>query len=386
MFIVKDTSYNLSKIEKLILNSDVYRPKEEIFTLRYALASTLTSSIDKLLSSEGSYQLDEATNTIMVSDKEARIEEIAAFVAEIDTPAKQLQSKSFSIKFVPVDNVASLLEGSLSAEGRIEVDSSANTLVLTEINRNFAKLEERILSLDVYQPKEEIFTLEYALPSAVRSLLMNYLGPEDSFETNDQKNEIILNSDPYTSRKIRGLLDSLDTLEAQSIEEKHLLKYLSPEEAWNKLKFKNTVSKYASFVDSYEVEKKGSAEEKEVAKEYVRIPSEIDDNSETERVRTVVSSLEENIEDKQSVGYIIITDLKRNQQKIREAIEEMNRGEEIINRTFYIGEGSLERIALAMANILGIEPGDIEGLEPRGEWLQMEVPTLEINLGTVGPR
>ncbi|KKL81867.1 hypothetical protein LCGC14_1990490 [marine sediment metagenome] len=64
----------------------------------------------------------------------------------------------------------------------------------------------------------------------------------------------------------------------------------------------------------------------------------------------------------------------------------MNRGEEIINRTFYIGEGSLERMALAMANILGINPEDIEGLEPKGEWMQMEVPTLEINLGTVGPR
>ena len=64
----------------------------------------------------------------------------------------------------------------------------------------------------------------------------------------------------------------------------------------------------------------------------------------------------------------------------------MNGGEEIINRTFYIREGSLERIALAMANILGINPGDIEGLEPKGEWLQMEVPALEINLGTVGPR
>ena len=384
--LLTETSRNFAKLEELIVDLDVYRAKEKIFTLKYALASTLTSSIDVLLSSEGSFQLDDATNTIIVSDRKEKIEEIAAFIAEWDTPARQLQSKSFSIKFLPVGNVASLLEGYLSAEGEIKVDLLANTLLLTETSRNFAKLDERIISLDVYQPKKEIFTLEYVLPSAVRSLLMNYLGPKDSFEIDEQTNEIILNSDPYTSRKIRGLLDSLDTLETQLIEETYSLKYLTPQEAWDKLKFKNTVSKHASYEGGHSVGRERSVEKKEVEQDYVRIPREIVDNSETESVRAVVSSSEENMKDKQSVGYISITDLKRNQQRIKEAIEEMNRGEEIINRTFYIGEGSLERMALAMANILGINPEDIEGLEPKGEWMKIEVPTPEINLGTLGPR
>ncbi|GAI17372.1 unnamed protein product, partial [marine sediment metagenome] len=348
------------------------------FSLQYALASTLTPSIDTFLSAQGNSYLDEATNTVIVKDKKEKIEEIAAFIAELDTPEKQLKRKSFSIRFLPVDRVASLLEDYLSAEGKVKVDPLANTLLLAETSRNFAQLEELILNLDVYQSKEEIFTLEYALASSVAPRLTNYLGPEDGFEINDQENEIIVSSDLYTLKKIKGLLDSLDTPEAQLTEETYPLKYLGPEEAWNKLDFKEMVSKHASYevVDSYEVEKEGSTERKEVEKEYVRIPREIVDNSETERVPTAVSSAEENMGDKQSVVYIVIRDLKRNQQKIREAIEEINRGEEIINQTFYIEEGSLERIALAMANILGIEPGDIEGLEPKGEWMQMEVPTV----------
>jgi len=38
-----------------------------------------------------------------------------------------------------------------------------------------------------------------------------------------------------------------------------------------------------------------------------------------------------------------------------------------------------------MANILGIEADDIEGLEPEGEWMEMRVSSLEIDLGTMGP-
>jgi len=357
------------------------------FSPEYALASSIAFSANIPISSEGSLHLDETTNTIIVKDKEEKIEEIAAFIAEWDTPAKQRQSKSFSIKFLPVGNVASLLEGSLSLEGIIKVDPLANTLLLTETSRKFPQLEELILDLDVYRPQEEIFTLKYALASSVDSLLTNYLRPEDSFKINEQaKNEIIVSSDLYTLRKIRELLDSLDTLEAQLIEETYRLKYLSPEEVWNKLKFKNTVSKYASYEGGYSIVGERSVEKKEVEQDYVRVPMEVVDNSETESARTAVSSAEENIEDEQSVGYIMITDLKRNQQRTEEAIEEMNRGEEIINQTFYIGEGSLERIALAMANILGIEPGDIEGLESKGEWMKIEVPTPEISLGTLGPR
>jgi len=135
--------------------------------LEYALVSSVAPYLDALISSEGSFQLDEATNTIIVSDKEAKIEEIAAFIAGLDTPAKQLQSKNFTIKFIPVDSVVFLLEDYLSAEGKIKMDSFTNTLLLTETSRNFVQLEKLLLNIDVYRAIEEMFTLRYALASSV---------------------------------------------------------------------------------------------------------------------------------------------------------------------------------------------------------------------------
>lgn len=384
--LLTETSRKFAQLEELILNLDVYQPKEEIFTLRYALASSVAPRLTDYLGPEDSFEIDEQTNEIILSSDLYTLGRIRALLDSLDTPEKQRQSKTFSIKFLPVDSVASLLEGSLSAEGRTEIDSSTNTLVLTETSRNFARLEELILDLDVYRANMKIFPLKYALASTLTSSIDSLLSSEGSFQLDDATNTIMVSDRKEKIEEIAAFIAEKDTLEAQSTEEKYLLKYLGPEEAWNKLKFKNTVSKHASYEGGYSVGREGSVEKKEVELDYIRIPREVVDNSETESVRAVVSSSEENVEDEQSVGYIIITDLKRNQQRIKEAIEEMNRGEEIINRTFYIQEGSLERIAIAMANILGIDSGDIEGLEPKGEWMRIEVPTPEINLGTLGPR
>ena len=483
------------------------------FFLEYALASSIAFSANIPISPEGSLHLDEATNTIIVEDKEDKIEEISAFIRDLDTPAKQRQSESFTIRFLPVDNIASLLEGSLSAGGEIRIDPLANTLLLTETSRNFAQLEELILNLDVYRPEEEIFTLKYALASSVAPLLENYLGPEDELKINEQTNEIILSSDLYTLEKIGPFLDSLDTpakqlqsksftvkylyleeltsmieenlsplgevtelnrdrgmvaiqdtsynlskieeliskvdiffpvkeiyqirfaplsslaeaigdllseegkellktsehpfvndsgsivvrdarknqdkvyelvsredtLEAQLIREKrYVLKYLTPYEAKYHLEVNNLVSEYG------EIDVPVVRENVNDQSEYIIIPQETVESTEgIEIISTEFDLL------KEEENVIYVTDLRRNIPMVDAAIAEMNsssRAEEIINRTFYIEEGSLERIALAMANILGIEPGDIEGLEPKGEWMQIEVPTPEINLGTLGPR
>jgi len=449
-----ETSRNFAQLEKLILDSDVYQPREEMFTLEYALAPTLTSSIDALLSSEGSYQLDEATNTIIVSDKQKNSEEIAAFIAEIDTPIKQLQSKSFSIKFVSADSVASLLEGYLSVEGKIEVDLSTNTLLLTETKRNFAQLERLLSSLDIpdRQISEKSFSAKYLYLGELANLVEEELSPLGEKREDKDKAIVVVKDSRYNLAKIEKLIEERDvflplkktyeikfaplsslakeiedllsqegkiletredsdtedsgtivvedvkknldrvyqlvsredTLEAQLIRRKrYVLKYLTPYEAKYYLEVNNLVSEQGE-IGVPVVREKVEAGNVKAQSEYIIIPQEIVEDAEGAKVESAQVDLPEEEE-----NVIYITDLKRNIRKIDEAIEGMNsssRAEEIITKTFYIQEGSLERIALAMANILGINPGDIEGLEPKGEWMQMEVPTLEINLGTVGPR
>ena len=337
------------------------------FSLEYALASSLAFSMDTLLSPEGNYQIDEATNTIIVSDKKKNLEEIANFIREIDIPVRQLQSKSFTIKFIPVDKIVFLLKDYLSSEGKIEVDLSANTLILTETKRNFTQLEELILDSDVYQPKDEIFTLKYALAPSVASLLEDSLGPEDKMRVNEQTNEIIVSSSPYALQGIKRLLSSLDTPDRQTGEKSFSAKYLYLEE------LASLVEEELSSLGEIKIGKDKevfivkdslyslSKIEKLIKERDVFIPSkrtyEINFASLSSLAEEVEGLLSDkgNLEIKEKTHSLAIVDVKKNLEKIDELIEKEdnleNQGSQVI------WEETQEKVE--------------EGEERTGSWVQI---------------
>jgi len=370
---------NIIKVSKMPIFS-------ESFSLEYALAPSIISSINALISSEGSFQLDEATNTIIVSDKEAKIEEIAAFIAELDTPAKQLQSKSFAVKYLYLEEVASIVEENLSSLGEIiERNEARSPFVVKDTSYNLSKIEKVIKEADIFIPLKRTYEIKFAPLFSLAEQIKDILSEEGkkSLETREETDTIIAKDVKKNLDRIDELISEKDTLEAQLITKRYMLKYLTPYEAKYYLEVNNMVSDDGK-IRVPVVREKIEAGNVKVQSEYIIIPQEIVENPEKIKVESAQVDL---LEEEENVIYI--TDLKRNIQKIDEAIKEMNgssQAEEIITKTFYIQEGSLERMALAMANILGINPGDIEGLEPKGEWMQIEVPTAEINLGTLGPR
>ncbi|GAI27221.1 unnamed protein product, partial [marine sediment metagenome] len=124
-----------------------------------------------------------------------------------------------------------------------------------------------------------------------------------------------------------------------------------------------------------------NVQSKSSTRDYIIIPREGMDSTEETSPSENKTQVEDNI--------IYVTDLKRQMPQIDEVVKEMNgRAEEVAVRTFYIKEGSLERIAIAIANMLGVKPEEIQGIELKeeeGKWMEMEVPSPSINLGTIGP-
>jgi len=188
--------------------------------LEYALVSSVGPYLDALLSSEGSFQLDEATNTIVLSDKKKNLEKVAAFLQQIDTPVKQLQSKSFTIKFIPVDSVVFLLEDYLSAEGKIEVDPLANTLLLTETSRrsearsmfvvkdtsyNLSKIEKLIEERDIFIPLKKTYEIKFAPLSSLAEQIEDILSDKGTLEIKEETFR-------FTVIDAKKNLDIIDTL------------------------------------------------------------------------------------------------------------------------------------------------------------------------------
>ncbi|MEE9191438.1 MAG: secretin N-terminal domain-containing protein [Candidatus Aerophobetes bacterium] len=501
----------------------------KILPLKFALAFEVAASVESLvlLSPKGTLEVDEEANSLLISDKRPYLEEIVSFIQELDVPEKQLRSKTFSPQFLKVERLASLIKDQLTDRGKIDIDPSTNSLLITETSFHLTRITSLVESLDTFQPERKVFPLKFALASDMERLIKGYLSPEGTLEVDEERNELTIRDTSYYLEKVGSVLADLDRAEKQIRKESFPIKYariedlalllkenLSPEgtleldeerglisiedTSYHLFELGRLIEQQDSFIPkkkTYRVRFASLKLAEEKAKELLSDKGRIVETPEPrDYVELVVSDVEKNLErigeeirkiDKLEIwerkreytlecyytpeevqhrlenvltktrdfeGKIIrlpkarytatqaqeeeefilipqeegpieretvservlerqlsrfegdellsrekaetegnvieVRDLERNIANIEKLIEEMNgkdAREEPITRTFYIKEGSLERMAVAMANILGINPDDIEGLEPEGEWMEMRVSSLEIDLGTMGP-
>jgi len=231
---VTDTSYNLTKLEAFVLSLDIFQLLTRSFSLKFALASEEAGLIKTLLSPEGSLKINEGTNALVITDKKINLEEIEEAIQERDSPSFQLKTRVFSFEFIRADEAASFVRDRLSEVGKVEINPSTNSLLVTDTSYNFTKLEYLVSSLDISQRKEErTFTLKFALASDVKTkLISDYLNPVDEIDADEEKNEIILTSNSYTLGRVEELLNGLDVPEKQISKKEFFVKdfkYLSLE-------------------------------------------------------------------------------------------------------------------------------------------------------------
>ncbi len=152
-----------------------------------------------------------------------------------------------------------------------------------------------------------------------------------------------------------------------------------PEEA--KAILESKISEYGRII-IYSPEEK---EEKKIEEDIISIPQEPKKNPKEDPKKEKIS-----LSDLSSTNYpfIHVTALRKNFAEIDKLIEEFNSPEwasKEVTRTFYIKEGSLERIALAIASMIGLPPEKIEGLKlKKGAWIQMQLTSPTIDLGNIG--
>ena len=516
--LVTDASYNLTKLEDLVLGLDVFQPIKKIFTLKFALANEVVKLISDYLNSEDKIEINEEKNEIILISSSYTLGRIEEAIQEIDSPSLQLDTKVFSFKFIRADEAASLIQDQLSEVGKVEIVLPTNSLQVTDTSYNLTKLEDFISILDVSQPREEkSFTLKFALVSDVEATLKSdYFNPGDEIidvNVNKEKNEIVLASNSSTLKKIEDYLKELDVpekniskkefsaeylsleeladlvrenfsswgeiveqdeakniliakdtsynlfkigkvieekdvfaslkktktyklkyasasslaeraedflsekgevvevdeeksrfvvedlkknlekidelvkkvdnLEAQLTEKEYTPKYLTPQQVKEALQLKNILSEHGQIYVPEVKEGAGAesagVESVKVEKDYIVIPQEEIENTEKEESQEGKINPEEN-------NVIYITVLKKNLPALEQAIEEIDSPFQVITRTFFIPEGSLERIVMAIANIIGVSPEDIQGIEieEETEWIKMKVTSPTIGLGDIG--
>jgi len=345
------------------------------FTLKSALASEVVETARFYLSDKGKIKVNEAENQIMVTATPYNLKKIEDLLADLDSPSKQMRKKKFFIRYISLKDLAEMVKEDLSPQGKLKMDPPSSTLTVEDTSYHLFRIGKMVAKLDTFRPKKRIYKISFAPVSLVATRVEDFLSDQGKVDEQEEISSLVVVDVKKNLDQIDRLVKQIDTLEGQLVTKRFFLKYLTPQEAESELQ--GVISEYGR-IRLPQVE---NTQSRSSAPDYIIIPQEKMTSSENSNPSDNKIGVENNV--------IYVTDLKRNMSQIDELVKEMNGSsgaEEVVVRTFYIKEGSLERIAIAIANMLGVKPEDIEGLEPKGEWMQMKVPTLEINLGTVGPR
>ena len=343
------------------------------------------------LSPEGTLEVDEERNELTIRDASYYLEKIAPIVADEDRPEKQIREESFPIKYARIEDLALLLRENLSPEGTLGVDEERGLISIEDTSYHLFKLGRLIEQQDSFIPKKKRYRIKFAPLRLLADKAQEMLSDKGTLEIEEDTSSFVVSDVQKNLEKIERLVRKTDNLEDELVTKKYFFVCLTPGEVQPLLQ--------GLITDYGEIRlprMRGTSERPQEEGEFILIPQEEPAPRGTVSERVLERQLSEpasgkvpSLEESETEDNVIyVTDLKRNIGKIDELITYLNGPEtagEIITRTFYIREGSLERIALAMASILGISPDDIEGLTPEGEWMQMEVQTLEIELGTMGP-
>lgn len=223
--IITETKYKLSLLKDLVKSLDLYAPKKEVFVLRYAVASSIVSDVKRLLTDRGKVEVNQKENSLIVTDLERNISQVRKFLEEQDLLTRQLVTKVFPLKYARIEEISSTVKGALSEKGKLRVDSSTNTLIITDSAFKIFELEKIIKNLDVFKPRREVFTLKYALAEEVASGARVYLSDKGRIEVDREGNKLILTATPYNMERIKDYLAQVDRAERQLVTRSFSLKY-----------------------------------------------------------------------------------------------------------------------------------------------------------------
>ncbi|MCK4418608.1 hypothetical protein KAV79_02270 [Candidatus Aerophobetes bacterium] len=381
---VTDTSYNLTKLEYLVSSLDVFQPIKKTFTLKFALASEAAELISDYLNSEDKIEINEEKNEIILISSSYTLERIEDYLEDLDVLEKQISKERFFVKYLYFEELADLVRENLSSEGEMELNEARDMLIVTDASYNLFKLGKVIEEEDIFTPQEKTYEIKFASLSSLAERAEDFLSEEGVIKIEEELSSFVVVDVEKNLEKIDNLVRKVDNLEAQLTIKKYSLRYLTPQEA--KYHLQNIISEYGQ-IRLPEVEKEGAGSVED-EKDYIIIPQEKIDSSEEEAQESEVDPEEIDLEEIEE-NVIYITDLKKNISNLNQAIEEINgpsKAAEIIVKTFYIEGGSLERIAIAIANIIGVNPEDIQGIKvgEETEWIKMKVTSPTIDLGDIG--
>jgi len=224
------TSYRDVKTTKnLLITVKPHIRTKKIFTFKYALAEEIALQIREILSPEGVMEVnpkEAPPNSILVRDKEDRIEVVQKMLNKIGTFEQQRRQKVFTLAFSSPYEAKEVLSPFLSRRGSIRIDKEKNAITVEDGAYQLMKIERALISLEKHNkvPQRKVFHLKYATEEEIIPLLRKFLSPQGKIKI--LKDSLLVVDNNWVLQRIEKEIEKLDTFEKQKREERICLRFM----------------------------------------------------------------------------------------------------------------------------------------------------------------
>jgi general secretion pathway protein D len=201
--------YNAQRYQQIYSKEVVDKRISRTIQLQNADIQAISKSIQPLKSAKGAFILDSSSNSIIVTDLPERITEIERVVAALDVPP---HAQTFKLQYVGAEKMATTIKPYLSATAMVQVNSASNEIIITDNQVVLSRVAQMIPSFDVpHEYVTDVFHLRYPSNANLVNMIQAEITPDaGSVVFDEATNSLIVKAIPEEMARIRGIVDQLD--------------------------------------------------------------------------------------------------------------------------------------------------------------------------------
>ncbi len=216
---VWDTDDNIKEMVRIVEEIDVPLQKAE-FTIQHAEVSDIEAVLASFVSPSGSVLADVRTGQIFVWDSPAILDKMREAVERLDQP---VESRTFFVQNVNSEDVVDSIEAMLTERGTIQVDPRYNSIVVTDLPARVERIASIIDTLDK-ELDTRTWVLKYADLDFVADQIEAYIpGEMGQIVVQDEVHQITVTGLPSRLDEIDKLIATWDIKRKQVLIEAHIV-------------------------------------------------------------------------------------------------------------------------------------------------------------------
>lgn len=204
----------------ITIKPHILKPREirgrvkRIFHLKYALAQEVARDVRKLLSPDGTIEVnpkEAPPNSILVRDREDKIKLVQSLLNEIGTFKSQQRQKIYKLSYTNAENAKKVVESFLSPYGSVKVIKKENTLIVKDGAYQISLINSAISVLEQYnsQPRVEQIQLSFISADKVAEKVKTFLSTQGTVKIVGEKT-IVVRDNGRVIEKIKEYLTEID--------------------------------------------------------------------------------------------------------------------------------------------------------------------------------